>query len=71
MTCGDENGTNGCYLAIFSEDVAFARHFVASHLPPPSHPVGVLLVLAMLIKNLSKMVGNSASYAVYSIDTVN
>ena len=29
----------------FSEEIAFARHFVASHPPPPSHPIGVLLVL--------------------------
>ena len=26
--------------------------------PPPSHPVGVLLVLAMPVKKLYKMVGN-------------
>ena len=25
-------------LAVFSEDVAFARHFVATRPPPPSHP---------------------------------
>ena len=32
-----ENGTNGCHLAGFSEDVAFAHHFVATRLSPPSH----------------------------------
>ena len=25
-------------LAGFSEDIAFTRHFMASHPPPPSHP---------------------------------
>ena len=29
-----ENGTNGCHLADFSEDVIIAHHFVATHLPP-------------------------------------
>ena len=65
MTCGGENGTNGCHLAILSEDIAFAHHFVAPHLPP-SHPIGALVVLAMPVKKLSKMVGNSANYPVYS-----
>ena len=42
MICGGENDTNGCHLAGFSEDVVFARHFVATRLPrQPSHPVGV------------------------------
>ena len=27
--------TNGCHLAVISEDVAFARHFMAFCLPPP------------------------------------
>ena len=66
MICEGENGPNGCHLAGFSEDGAFAHHFVATHpLPtlPPSHPVGVLLILAMPVKKLSKMVGNSASYS--------
>ena len=31
-------------------------------LDAPSHLVGVLVVLAMPVKKLSKMVGNSASY---------
>ena len=30
MICGDANDTSGCHLAVFSEDVAFARHFMAS-----------------------------------------
>ena len=49
--CGGENGTNGCLLAGFSEDVAFAHHFVAAPLPLPSHPVGVLVVFTMPVKN--------------------
>ena len=60
--CGGENDTNGCHLAGFSEDVAFARQFVDSHPPPPSHPAGVLLILATPVK-LSTMAGNSASYS--------
>ena len=40
--CGGENDTNGCHLAGFSEDVAFAHHFVAyPPTPHPAHPVGV------------------------------
>ena len=35
--------------------------------PPPSHPIGVLVILATSVKNLSKMVGNPASHPVYSI----
>ena len=32
ITYGADNSTNGCHLAVFSEDVAFARHFMAPHL---------------------------------------
>ena len=32
--CGGGNGTNGCHLAGFSEEVAFACHFVATRPPP-------------------------------------
>ena len=46
MTCGGENGTNGYHLALFSVDVAFSYHFVATHSPPLFHSVGVLVVLA-------------------------
>ena len=65
MTCGGENGTSGSHLAVFSEDVAFACHFVATRLPPtlPSYRNAVL---ATPVKKLSKMAGNSASYPVYS-----
>ena len=40
-------------------------HFVL--LPPSPYPVGVLVALAMPVKKLSKMAGNSASHAIYSI----
>ena len=52
MICGGENESNGCHLADFGEEVAFAHHFVAT--PPTPHPVGVLLVLAMPVKNYLK-----------------
>ena len=38
----------------FSEDVAITYHFVVTRPPPPSHPIGVLLVLAMSVKNYLK-----------------
>ena len=47
MICGVENGTNGHHLAVFSVD---------------STLIGVLVVLAMPVKKLSKMPGNVASY---------
>ena len=57
MACGGENGTNGSHLVVFSEDIVFARYFVATHCPthlPLSHCIGVLVVLAMPIKNYLK-----------------
>ena len=39
-------------FTVFSEDIAFAHHFVAPRLPPPSHPIGVLVVLAMSVKTI-------------------
>ena len=47
-------GTNGCNLAGFSEDIAFVRHFMATCPPPSFHPIGVLLVLVMPVKNYLK-----------------
>ena len=47
----------------FSEEVAFAHHFMAPC--PYSHPIRVLVVLATPVKN-SKMAGNSGCYPVYS-----
>ena len=43
---------NVSHLAVISEEVGFACHFVASCLPPPSHPVGVLVVLATSVKTI-------------------
>ena len=37
MICGGKNGTNGCYLAGLTVDIAFARNFVVTFLPLPSH----------------------------------
>ena len=41
-------------LAVFSEDVTFAYHFVATRLPHLSHPIGLLVVLATPVKNYLK-----------------
>ena len=38
MTCGGENGINGSHFPVFSEDVAFACHFMATRLPPTLQP---------------------------------
>ena len=46
-------------------NTVFACHFVANLLPPPSHPIGVLVVLAMPVKKVSKKVGNHL--AIHSI----
>ena len=67
MICGGANDTSGYHLAVFSEDVAVARHFVATRppptlppsphpptLPPPSHPAGMLVVLTTPVKNYLK-----------------
>ena len=32
--CGGENGTNGCHLAVYSEDVTFACPFMNTRPPP-------------------------------------
>ena len=53
-------------VLVKTELLHHARHFVASHPPPtlpPSHPVGVLLVLVTPVKKLSKMAGSLASYS--------
>ena len=59
MTCRGEYGISGSHLAVFSEDVAFARHFIAL---PYRSGSGV----GDASKKLSKMAGNSASYPVYT-----
>ena len=45
--CVGENSTNGCHLAVFSVDVDYACHFMATHQPPLSHPIEVLLASLM------------------------
>ena len=44
-------------MAVFSEDLAVARHFVATRPPPtlpPSHAAGMLVVLTTPVKNYLK-----------------
>ena len=49
-----ENGINGCHLAVLSVDVALpATSSLPTH-PLPSHPVGMLRVLAKPVKNYLK-----------------
>ena len=67
MTCGGEKGTNGSILAysFSNEDVAFAQHFVAPHLPSTLPPYSNASGIGYTSKK-SKMAGNSATYPVYS-----
>ena len=51
------------HLAGFSEDGAFARHFVATHPLLTLPPCGSATVVGYASKKLSKIVGNSASYS--------
>ena len=58
-----EIDTNRCYLLVLVKTKPLlATSWLPAH-PPPSYPVGVLLVLATPVKKLPKMVGNSASYS--------
>ena len=43
-------------------NIAFARHFVATHLPPTLPPYRIASGIAYASKKLSKMAGNIASY---------
>ena len=60
-----ENGTNGCHLVGFSEDIAFAHHFVATCLTPtlPSYRSAPGIGYAPSIGYASKKAENSASYS--------
>ena len=53
--------TSGYHLAVFSEDVAVARHFVATRPPPTLPPCrnASTVVLTTPVKKLSKMAGYS------------
>ena len=58
MTCGDENDTNGCHLAVFSVHTAFAHHFVA---PLTLHFYRSTSGIGYASKKLSKMTGSLAN----------
>ena len=47
VICEGENGTNGCHLAIFSEDVAFVHYFVATHPHSHSHPIYIVVLMVL------------------------
>ena len=66
VICGGENGTNGCHLADFSEDIAFACHFVATCLPPALPPCRSVTGISYNSKKLYKMASYSASYSLNS-----
>ena len=50
------------WLVLVKTELLPATSWLPTH-HPPSHPVGVLLVLATPVKKLSKMAGNLASYS--------
>ena len=54
MTCAGENGTNESHMAVFSEDVAFACHFVAPHLPLTLPPYRSVTGIGYTSKNYLK-----------------
>ena len=66
MFIKDDTQTNGSHFPVYSEDVAFAHHFVDTHLLPPSHSIGLLMVSAMPVEKLSKMAGNPDNYPMYT-----
>ena len=45
--CGDDHGTSECHLVVFTVDVVIACNFVVPAHSSPSHPIRVLVVLAM------------------------
>ena len=51
---------------VFSEDVAFAGHFVATRPPPTLPPCRSATGIGYASKKLSKMAGSLASYSPYS-----
>ena len=53
------------WLVLVKTEPLPATLWLSTH-PSPSHPVGVLLLLATLVKKLSKMAGNLASYLLNS-----
>ena len=66
LTCGGENGTNGWHLAVFSEDIAFACHFMAFHSPPTLPPYRSASGIGYTYKKLSIQLAIQ-----YTVDTGN
>ena len=54
-----------CHFAVFSEDVAFAYHFMATCWPPTLQFYRLLVILAMPVKNYLKW--RAIQLAIYSI----
>ena len=54
VICGGENGTSGCYLAVFCVDVALAYHFVAPYTLPTLPPYGSASDIGYTSKNYLK-----------------
>ena len=54
--CGGKNDTNGCHLAVFSEDIPPICGYSPGHRSPSG--------IGYTSKRLSKMMGNSACYPV-------
>ena len=52
VICVDENGTSECHLDVFTVDVAFACHFVVPAHSSPTHPVRVVVVVAMPVNTI-------------------
>ena len=66
VTCGGENGISG-HLAVFSDDIGFACHFMGACLALTLSYYRSASGMATPVKNhLVKLVGNLASYPVYS-----
>ena len=61
-----ENGTNRCHFAVFTIDIAFACHLVATHQLPTLLPYRSASGIGYTSKKLSKMVGDSATYPLHS-----
>ena len=51
---GGENGTNGCHLAGFTKDMAFAWHFVGTHVHPTLPPYWSAAAIIYTRKNYLK-----------------
>ena len=54
VICGGENDTNGCHLAGFRQEVAFAHHLLATHPPPTLPPCRSAIGIGYISKNYLK-----------------